>query len=132
MFAPTNPDLKVCKNCRSAMRGAQIVCERVTDIVTGESAPCEQVRADEKMCGREGRLFSRRMNISALVDQAPIYGTRNGERTYLGGAGDPDVMPPVETPMATIRDQNDPDIQKRLAQGGAKGNQRLTKLKDYE
>jgi hypothetical protein len=68
--AGTHP---LCKDCKHAANegGPRYVCTKAQDIVTGYSPPCDMVRRDG-LCGIEAKWFERRMNISAIVDQAPI------------------------------------------------------------
>jgi hypothetical protein len=94
MIADNATAPKLCKTCKHAMRAIQLVCDKATNVVTGDAAPCETVRADEAMCGPQASWWSQRMNIAALVDG---------------------YNPPIaETPMATIRTQDDPTILRKI------------------
>lgn len=78
----------LCKDCKHAANegGTRYVCTKIQDVVTGHSAPCSVARKEEH-CGIAGNWFERRMNVAAIVDQAPIYtyvkddGTLHDKRT---------------------------------------------------
>lgn len=69
-------------------------------MVTGEGRECLDIRNDVSKCGPDGTSWERRQNISAIVDQAPIT-----------------TKTAIETPMATISQENDPAILQRIKDG---------------
>ena len=108
---------KLCKKCKHGRKAVQYHCELWVDPVDGNAVFCSDARSASGKCGPSGMKFERRMDIDAIVDQAAIFVTRNGEREYIGKAGDP--LPIAKTDKATIYRAEDVNLQewKRPTQG---------------
>jgi len=94
-----------CINCghHSEDPASLARCALFISAVNGQDALCCDVRDDENKCGAEGKLYERRQNVEAYVEQAPIY-------TYRTAGADPKPAPPVGNKYS----EDDVDLQRHI------------------
>jgi len=106
MSAPT------CVTCKHHVQVASHhSCRMGTDIVTGDNLSCRIMRAETGTCGPEGKQWEQRQN-AAVYSESPALSAlveateKNEDRARRLSA--------IETPMATIRRENDPEVMRKV------------------
>lgn len=123
MIVPkTDSDTPVCVNCAHHSDAFEISrCALFISSVNGQDALCCEVRADENKCGAAGKLFERRYNTKAYVEDAPIYTyrTADGKHHTKTLTGEPPSL-------GQMYEEDDPGIQQRIV------DQKLKPFTDYK
>lgn len=90
MIAAAGSNPRTCFDCAHCAHGGPLHCRKATSIIDGSLALCADTRSNADLCGPDGTWFEQRFSISAIVDQAPVYGYSKGGtgKQYLGTLGD--------------------------------------------